>query len=164
LEVGLAHPIQRAPCGLRVAAKAFGIRVPEAEEPTAGEKSLLPTLGENSEVLVEERSRSRGQRKERPLGVAPGCSGKSARERSESLADGRRNQRAVDRADAVVPRRHPVAVVTEEELVGPFTREHDLDVLTRETGDEVQRDARGERERLVLVPDEPWQRSEELAG
>ena len=164
LELGLAHPIESAPGGLLVGAKAFAVRVSSGEESRGGQQLLLLALRERGEVVEEERSRPRRHREERPPGVASHRSGQPAREHAHFLADRPRHDSAVDGPETVVPGRHSVAVVAEEELVGPFTGEHDLDVLARETGDEVQRDARVPGDRLVLVPDHPGQRLEELAG
>ena len=80
------------------------------------------------------------------------------------MPDRGRHDGAIDGGDPVVPGRDPVPVVAEEELVGAFPREHDLDVLAREPRHEVQGYARGVGDRLVLVPDEPGQRLEELGG
>ena len=69
---------------------------------------------------------------------------------------------AVGAAGAPVDQRPRILAVAGEQLVAAFAGQHDLDVLARELGDEIQRHARGVRDRLVLVPDQPRQRAEEV--
>ncbi len=47
-----------------------------------------------------------------------------------------------------------VAVVATEQLVAADTGENDGDILPRELGNQVRRDERGIRHRLIHVPDE----------
>ena len=58
--------------------------------------------------------------------------------------------------------RDAIPVVAEEQLVGALAGQHDLDVIAGEARHEVQRHARREGDRLVLVPDQARQRVEEL--
>ena len=78
------------------------------------------------------------------------------------MTEALRQEPPIDAAEPLIPGGHPIPGVAEEELVGSLAGQHDLDVLGGQTRDEVQRNARGKRDRLVLVPDEAWQRVEEL--
>ena len=63
-----------------------------------------------------------------------------------------------------VPRGDSIAVIAEEELVGPLAGEHHLDMLPCQAGDKVQRYAGGERDGFVFMPDEMGQGFEKLLG
>ena len=74
----------------------------------------------------------------------------------------RRRHGAVRGAGAPVGEGARILAVAGEQLVAAFAGQHDLDVLARQRRHEVQRHARGMRDRLVLVPDQPRQRAEEV--
>ena len=74
----------------------------------------------------------------------------------------RRHGSHVDRPQPLVPGGHAIAVVAQEQLVAALAGQHHLHVLARQPRHEVERHARGEGDRLVLVPDETRQRLEEL--
>ena len=55
-----------------------------------------------------------------------------------------------------------IPCVAPEQLVAALARQHNFHALGRQSRHEVERNARGPGDRLVLVPDEPRQRLEEL--
>src|SRR5262245_4732354 len=83
---------------------------------------------------------------------------------SETTAQSGWHRRPVRTPKPGIPERRSIPIVAEEQLVGPFTSKHDLHVISSQTCDEVQGDARGERDRFVLMPDEMWQCGKILGG
>ena len=158
----MAHPLERAAGSGRVIPKRLAVRVASGEQRRIGEEPALERGREDREVLAKERARPRLERDERPLGVAPGPHRQSAHRPADRGAQPRGHETAVGARGPLVPGGHAVPVVAEEQLIRPLPGQHDLDVLAREPRDEVERHARRERDRLVLVPDEAWQRAEEL--
>src|SRR5918911_1748317 len=63
-----------------------------------------------------------------------------------------------------VENRLVVALVSAERFITPLARQNNFDVLCGEARDEIERDARRMRYRLVFVPDELWERGEKIFG
>ena len=164
LEVGVAHPFEGTAGGLLVAAQPLAVGVATGEQPVVRQEARLEDHGEHGEVFVEQRAGPWLECQNRAPGIAAHRVGETPREPTDLAANSPRGQSPVDAPKPLVPGRHAVAVVAEEELIGALTREHHLDVLPGQARDEVERDARGEGDGLVLVPDQLRQGIEELGG
>src|SRR5881396_2603272 len=103
---------------------------------------------------------------------AAGKTAKASKKRARGVAGRARNvasvyrrtRAGIARASPAIQRGDPVAVVTEEQLVGALAGQHDLDVVAGEARHEREGDAGRGGDGLVLVPDEPRQGLEELIG
>ena len=164
LDIRVAHPLQRAAGGLLVGAQSLGVRVPRTQEIRIGQQLGLEGHGKNGPVIEEQVPRTGPDRQERPRRVATQRPRESAHEPLHRSLKSSRGQGPIGSPEPLVPGRHPIALVTEEELIGPLAGEHDLDVVPRQARDEVERDARGKPDRLVFMPEELGQRAEELRG
>src|SRR5207253_3698067 len=131
------------------------VRIARGEQLRIGEKALLERGRKDREVLVEEVTRTGRQTEERAGRVAPEPARQTAERAADAPAKSRWREPPIDTAQAVVPVGDPVAVIAEEQLVGALAGEHHLHVLGRQARDEVKGHARRERDRLVLVPDQP---------
>src|ERR1700733_5991690 len=70
----------------------------------------------------------------------------------------------VESAQAGVVFGHGITIVARERLIAALASEHDLDVTRGQPRHEIECDARGMRDRLILVPHQTWQLCKELRG
>src|SRR3989442_14574576 len=147
-----AHPQKRAASRFQIEAQSLRVRVPGGSSIAVRQEVALQGLGEDGEVFVEEATRTGRKRQEGPRDVAARPGGESPHGPGNRPAQPRGQKGGVGGPDPFVPGGDPVSVVSEEELVGPPPCPHHPDVLGRQPGDEVERHAGGERDRLVLLP------------
>src|SRR5262249_59910248 len=113
-------------------------------------------------VVVVESARTGIEREKAPLGVTAEPPRQSARKSFGPRAELLRHERKIHPPETLVPNGRAVPRIAEKKLVGAFARQHDLDVLARQSRDEIERHAGGVRDRLVLVADEIRQRGEKF--
>jgi hypothetical protein len=141
-----------------------GVRVAAGRERAGREQAAHAIQPDPGEVVEEYRLRRVGHPQERPLRDPADPPGQP---RGHAVAHpaphhvGR--QRSVGRSRAPVEQRAGVFAVAGEQFVRALAREHHLHVVARQPRDEVERHARRMRDRLVFVPDQPWERAQEVA-
>ena len=171
LDVGVEQPIEQRAAAVR--------RVEVARATRRRRRSRVAARaqrGDEQRALVAPAGSPRSCRRTSPPACAPWRGTSAARSarrvraaRHDALGDPAAARLPAARARRRAPARQfksdaRVLAVAGEQLVAAFAGEHDLDVLARERRDEVERHARRVRDRLVLVPDQPRQRAEEVAG
>ena len=121
-------------------------------------------LGKNREVLEKQTAITRLEGDEASTRVTRDGLGERLDEIPHVPAQAPRRNRPVRAAETRVPQRHAVPVVAEEQFIGAFAREHDLDVLASQPRDEIERDTGRKCNRFVFVPHQLGERVEILLG
>ena len=163
-EIGVAHPSRGAARHLRAAPERLRVGVSGGQQPPVGHEVLLQRLRKHSKGVEEEPPGVGRERQEGSISVPAHAPRQPCYKSSDRPTQRPGNQTPVRAPQPLVPGGHPIPVVAEKEFVCSLSGQHDLHVLAREPRDEVERDARREGDRLVLVPDEARQRLEELRG
>ncbi len=96
------------------------------------------------------------------LQLSPHRERRNRRHRATHRRLGGAGHPVVEPASAFVDQMIAVPLVASEQLVAAFAGQHHLDVLGRQFGHKIQRDARRKADRLVLVPDHLRHRAEKL--
>src|SRR5207237_5811645 len=99
---------------------------------------------------------------ERATGIASQATWTSRHERVGAECADRIRREIPQLARAPVDERARIFPVAAQQLIAAFAGQHHFHVRPRELRHEIQRYARGMRDRFVLVPDQPWQRAEEV--
>ena len=129
LQIDAAHALEHGSRAFLVAARLDGVGVPRAFGDLGRKKPAAKDLWKHREVLQKQTPIARLECDKATTRVTRDGLGERLDEIPHVPPQAPRRDRPVGPAETGVPQRHAVAVIAEEQFIGAFACENDLDVL-----------------------------------